>query len=250
VTANKVYGDRVDGTYLGVDETHAHINMPAAIMWAHGLDDRPASLTFEQPEGMRWQVATQLHAGPSPLEFTAPNLQYLMDSPAEFGPIAVRQFAVDGRTFRLAVHHTGTDADLDVFAKDVERIVRQEGAVLFAEYRSTSLARTRFSRTICPMRASTAWSIATAPSSRRRRRLPAAGARCSTRLPTSSSIAGTSSASGRRGSSPSISIARTSPANCGSPKGSRSITGRWSCSVPAWPTSDQPRQRSRGSSMP
>ena len=23
----KVYGDRVDGTYLGIDQTHAHINM-------------------------------------------------------------------------------------------------------------------------------------------------------------------------------------------------------------------------------
>src|SRR5438874_897604 len=30
----KVYGDRVDGTYLAIDETHAHINMPSAIMWA------------------------------------------------------------------------------------------------------------------------------------------------------------------------------------------------------------------------
>src|SRR5262245_2061224 len=33
----KVYGDRVDGTYLGVDTTHAHINMPAALIWAHGF---------------------------------------------------------------------------------------------------------------------------------------------------------------------------------------------------------------------
>src|SRR5947209_3072543 len=53
----KVYGDRIDGTYLAVDETHAHVNMPAAIMWAHGLEDRPATLTFEQPAGMKWVVA-------------------------------------------------------------------------------------------------------------------------------------------------------------------------------------------------
>ena len=32
----KIYGDVVDGTYLAVDTTHAHINMPAAIMWARG----------------------------------------------------------------------------------------------------------------------------------------------------------------------------------------------------------------------
>ena len=129
----KVYGDRVDGTYLAVDETHAHINMPAAIMWAHGLDDRPATLTFEEPAGMRWQVATQLHASSSPLEFTAPNLQYLMDSPAEFGPVSVRQFTAGGRTFRFSLHHTGIDAELDSYVKDVEKIVRQEGAI-FGEY--------------------------------------------------------------------------------------------------------------------
>ena len=129
----KVYVDRVDGTYLAVDETHAHINMPAAIMWAHGLDDRPATLTFEEPAGMRWQVATQLHASSSPLEFTAPNLQYLMDSPAEFGPVSARQFTAGGRTFRFSLHHTGTDAELDGYVKDVEKIVRQEGAI-FGEY--------------------------------------------------------------------------------------------------------------------
>ena len=47
----RVFGDRVDGTYLGVDATHAHINMPASLMWARGLDCRPARVTFERPAG-------------------------------------------------------------------------------------------------------------------------------------------------------------------------------------------------------
>ena len=34
----RVFGDRVDGTYLGIDATHAHINMPAALMWARGFE--------------------------------------------------------------------------------------------------------------------------------------------------------------------------------------------------------------------
>jgi len=139
----KVFGDRVDGTYLAVDTTHAHVNMPAAIMWAHGLDDRPATVTFEQPAGMRWHVATQLHGDSSPSDprrpvpdsftFTAPNLQYLMDSPAEFGPGALREFRVGPRTFRFALHHTGTDAEIDGYMKDVETIIRQEGAI-YGEY--------------------------------------------------------------------------------------------------------------------
>ena len=129
----KVYGDRADGTYLAIDETHAHLNMPAAIMWARGLDDRPATLTFDPPAGVSWQVATQLHPGSTRFEFTAPNLQYLIDSPVEFGPIALRQFSVGGRTFRFAAHHTGTDKELDGFVVDVEKIVRQEGAI-YGEY--------------------------------------------------------------------------------------------------------------------
>ncbi len=129
----KVFGDRVDGTYLGIDASHAHINMPAAILWAKGLDDRPAALRFVTPAGVKWQVATQLHPGASAFEFTAPNLQYLMDSPTEFGPVSIRQFQIDGRTFRFSAHHTGTDAELDGFVKDVEKIVRHERDV-FGEF--------------------------------------------------------------------------------------------------------------------
>lgn len=122
----KVFGDRVDGTYLGVDATHAHVNMPAAVMWARGFDDRASTVVFDPPSGQQWRVATQLHPGGSPLQFTAPNLQYLMDSPAEFGPVTLREFAVDGSRFRLALHHTGTEAEVDSITKDVEQIVRQE----------------------------------------------------------------------------------------------------------------------------
>ena len=125
----KVYGDTVDGTYLAVDTTHAHVNMPAAIMWARGLDDRSVTLDFVPPGEAHWQVATQLHPGSTPFEFTAPNLQYLMDSPVEFGPIVLRQFTVGSRVFRVSLHHTGDDADVDGFVKDVEKIVREEGAI-------------------------------------------------------------------------------------------------------------------------
>jgi predicted metalloprotease with PDZ domain len=129
----KVFGDRVDGTYLAVDTTHLHMNMPAAIMWARGLDDRPVTVTLSPPDPAvtrrGWSVATQLHAGSTPFEFTAPNLQYLIDSPLEFGPVALRQFSVDHHTFQFAAHHTGTDEELSRLTKDVERIVREEGAV-------------------------------------------------------------------------------------------------------------------------
>lgn len=137
----RIYGDRVDGTYLGIDSTHAHLNMPAALMWARGLDRRPARVTFERPAGVSWTVATQLFPTADPLVFTAPNRQYLMDSPAEFGAGLMRTFAApmapgDTRpapTIRVALHHAGTDAEADAYVDGVRRIVEQARR-LFGEY--------------------------------------------------------------------------------------------------------------------
>jgi predicted metalloprotease with PDZ domain len=125
----RVFGDRVDGTYLSVDATHAHINMPAALLWAVGLDRQPIEVRFEPPPGSNWRVATQLFPGPDEFTFTAPNLQYLMDSPTEVGTFDLRTFSVpDGTrtpTFRVAVHHSGDGNELDGFVRDVEKIVRE-----------------------------------------------------------------------------------------------------------------------------
>ena len=132
--AYKIYGDVVDGTYLAIDTTHAHLNMPATLMWARGLEDRAVRVTFDLPAGLRWSIATQLFPTPDATAFTAPNLQYLMDSPAELSAQAMRTFTVtnpDGRaqTIRAAVHHDATDADVDRYATGVERIVREEAAI-------------------------------------------------------------------------------------------------------------------------
>jgi len=133
----RVRGDQVNGTYLGVDGTHAHINMPAAIIWGRGLEKRGLALRFEPPPGTSWRVATQLLTGRDAFSYSAPNLQYLMDSPTEVSAFALRTFTVgdNGRTpvFRVAVHHSGTDAELDAFVRDVESIVR-ETRYVFGEY--------------------------------------------------------------------------------------------------------------------
>ena len=136
--AYKVFGNRVDGTYLAIDASHAHMNMPATLLWARGLELRPARLTFTPPEGLKWKPATQLFPTGDPWTFTAPNLQYLMDSPTELSDQAFRSFTVrnpDGKSFTIvtAVHHDATAADIDEYAAGTERIVREHGAV-FGEF--------------------------------------------------------------------------------------------------------------------
>ena len=137
----RVYGDRVDGTYLAVDSTHAHINVPAALMWARGLEDRPAIVEIVPPAGSGWRVATQLFPTADPFAFTAPNLAYLADSPIEVSRHLLRTFhapalsgAGPGPPMALALHAEGvTAADADAHVDGLRRIVSEEAAV-FGEY--------------------------------------------------------------------------------------------------------------------
>jgi predicted metalloprotease with PDZ domain len=118
-----LYGDHADGTYTGIDRTHGHLNMPATFMWARGLDDRPIELTVHAPEGSGWRVATQLAPTSDPFAFTAPNLYYFLDSPTEVSDFWMREWEVDGRTVRVALHHDGTEAEAARYAEAVEDIV-------------------------------------------------------------------------------------------------------------------------------
>lgn len=44
-----LFGDRADGTYAQIDATHAHLNMPATLLWAPDYQDRPVEVTFPEP---------------------------------------------------------------------------------------------------------------------------------------------------------------------------------------------------------
>lgn len=136
--AYKVFGNHVDGTYLAIDTSHAHLNIPATLMWARGFDARPATVTFEPAAGAGWKAATQLFPTADPWTFTAPNLQYLMDSPVELSDFTLRSFVVrnpDGRTLtvRAALHYDGPETAADEYAAGAETIVN-EAAAVFGEF--------------------------------------------------------------------------------------------------------------------
>ncbi|HUQ47151.1 MAG TPA: PDZ domain-containing protein [Gemmatimonadaceae bacterium] len=126
-----VWGDRIDGTYLSIDHTHAHMNMPATFMWARGLENAPVGLTIHPQPG--WSVATQLEKTKDSTRFTAPNLQYFFDSPTEVGPVTWRTWtgthAGKTSTWRMAVHHLGTEAQVDTFTTMARAIVAEEVAM-------------------------------------------------------------------------------------------------------------------------
>lgn len=118
-----LYGDHADGTYVGIDRTHGHLNMPATFMWARGLEHRPITLSVVAPEGSGWQVATQLESTADPFVFRAPDLYYFLDSPTEVSAFWLHEWDVGGQTVRVALHHDGSEADAERYAAAATAIV-------------------------------------------------------------------------------------------------------------------------------
>lgn len=127
-----LFANRGGGTYSQVDETHAHLNIPATFMFAPTLKERPIEVTFNVREDLNWNVATQLKR----LEkntYAAPDLHYFMDSPTEISNFSIREFkeSSNGKNYniRFVLHHEGTEEELDVYAEQVQAIVNQEKKV-------------------------------------------------------------------------------------------------------------------------
>jgi predicted metalloprotease with PDZ domain len=123
-----LFANRGGGTYAQIDETHAHLNIPATFMYVPSLANDEMEVTFNVREDLNWKVATQL----KPKEgntFSAPNLQYFMDSPTEISDHGVRSFDVNGQTVNLVLHHNGTDAELDEYFEKVKKVVLEQEAV-------------------------------------------------------------------------------------------------------------------------
>jgi len=99
-----------------------------------GKDHSPIVAHFTAPEGSGWKVASQLHPTADPWTFTAVDLQYFMDSPTELSNYTLRTWTIPGPggrvdTMRLAIHHTGTEAEVDDYFEMVKKVVAQEVAI-------------------------------------------------------------------------------------------------------------------------
>ncbi len=117
-----LFANRADGTYSQIDESHAHLNMPATFMFMEGEEHRPIKIDFNVRKDLNWKVASQLKKV-SQTTFTAPDLQYFFDSPTEVSDYQLREFMVDGKNIRFALHSDDSAEDFDAYWKKVKAIV-------------------------------------------------------------------------------------------------------------------------------
>ncbi|MEM8484234.1 MAG: PDZ domain-containing protein [Bacteroidota bacterium] len=131
-----LYADRADGTYSQIDASHAHMNMPATFMFARDFHNWPITVRFDPPAASGWKAATQLYPTEDPMTFTAPDLHYFMDSPTSLSDYDMRSWTIpqepgskETYQIRLAIHHLGTQKEVDEYADMVRRVVEQQNAV-------------------------------------------------------------------------------------------------------------------------
>ena len=84
-----LFANHGDGTYAQIDETHAHLNVPATFIYPPDYSDRPVGLKINAREDLNWKTATQLKLEKDGLYY-APNLYYFMDSPIEVSKLYCR----------------------------------------------------------------------------------------------------------------------------------------------------------------
>ncbi|NCI45985.1 M61 family metallopeptidase [Sediminibacterium soli] len=134
-----LFANYPDGTYAGIDPESIHLNMPACFMWVKGMENAPIEIRFALPKENKGIVATQLVpvAGKSDT-YSAPGLQYFMDSPTKIGDLIMREWKVSnpgGQTFtiRIALEAAATERQADELADNVKKIVEEARAV-FGEF--------------------------------------------------------------------------------------------------------------------
>ena len=166
----RVFGDRIDGTYLGVDATQAHLNMPATLMWAEARD-APGARHVRAAARVAWTVATQLYPTAEPLVVhrAEPRLPHGQPDPvrrrrrcarSRSRPTTARRAAGDDP--RRAAPRRHATPKSSATPRGVEKIVREARAV-FGELPAFEPGSYTFLATYARAPAATAWSTATAP---------------------------------------------------------------------------------------
>ncbi len=123
-----LFANHGDGTYAQIDETHAHLNIPATFVFARNYGHRPVKVTFQLPENSNWKIATQLKHLEGNTYF-APNTYYFLDSPTEIADLHIRERKVEGKTIRIALHTPASDKEVDDYFEKVMGIVEAQRSI-------------------------------------------------------------------------------------------------------------------------
>jgi predicted metalloprotease with PDZ domain len=126
----RVFADNLSGTFSVLDTAHANWNGASLFVYAVDHKPDPVQLTIAPPPG--WRVMNGAADSAGQVAYTFPDYDHLIDTPTEVAPhFSVDSFRVDGRLYRVMVHHNGPEQGQRArFVADVEKIVRAENRIV------------------------------------------------------------------------------------------------------------------------
>lgn len=93
-----------------LNEHHAFLNLAEVLMYEPDRRSEPVEVQFEDLPA-DWKLIAELHPGPDPDSFVAPNYDALVDEPVEAGTFEEFDCDEDGAHFRVAIDGKGYDRD-------------------------------------------------------------------------------------------------------------------------------------------
>ncbi len=127
-----LFANHGDGTYSQVDETHAHLNIPATFVFSPQLDKSPIQIKFYPRKDLNWKIATQLKQV-SENQYSAPDLDYFLDSPVELSDHGTKSFKMKSNgkeyTINFVLHQANDLEGFDDYFENVKSIVNEQVAV-------------------------------------------------------------------------------------------------------------------------
>lgn len=93
-----------------LNEHHAFLNLAQVLMYEPDRRSEPVEVEFKDVPA-DWKLIAELHPGPDPNSFVAPNYDALVDAPVEAGTFNEFDFDEDGAHFRVAIDGKRDDRD-------------------------------------------------------------------------------------------------------------------------------------------
>lgn len=132
----RVYANELTVRTSHLDASHAYFNGAGVFMYVRDAINQPLQLKINAPAG--WRVTTPLALAPgADGYYAAPNYDILVDSPTEAGTHDLLEFAVRGKTHRIAIWGEANydEARLkEDFAKIVEQGAQMFGGLPYDHY--------------------------------------------------------------------------------------------------------------------
>ncbi len=148
-----LFGNWVDGTYAAIDETHAHLNIPATFIYPEGYGRHPRTVSFPDIKERNWKVASQMTTQRDG-NLYAPDFNYFMDSPIELAELKKYSWEVSDKSgqkqfMEILIHSKDKEEDIQNFGEMVKKMAAEQAAV-WGSYPKFDFGRYSFIHDVYP----------------------------------------------------------------------------------------------------